>query len=275
MKNWIEIENDSRLYYRDWGTGPTILFVSSWGLCSESWCYQMYPLSEQGFRCVAFDRRGHGNSTDTGGGYDYDTLADDLHCVMEALDLNNVLLVGHSMGCGEIVRYLSRHGSKRVQGAVLIGTCTPSVHKTPTNPEGFEDHLIELNRAAMAENFPKWVDDNTDPFFAPETEPSVKGWVQQIIMKQSFQALLQCSRTITSADFTQELAGIDVPILLIHGDRDVSHPIQASAEKTVQLLPNSRLIVYPDAPHGLLFTHAERLNEDIEEFKRALLANVK
>ncbi|HEU5046886.1 MAG TPA: alpha/beta hydrolase [Rickettsiales bacterium] len=271
MKNWIEQENGVRLFYRDWGNGPTILFVSSWALSSEGWGYPMHMLSQQGFRCVAFDRRGHGNSSDPGEGYDYDTLASDLHHVIERLKLEDVLIVGHSMGCGEVIHYLDRYGTKRVKGVILIGTTTPAMRLSAANPGAFPSDLLELNYQAMRDNLPRWVDDNVDAFFMPDTLPSMKDWVRQMLMRVSFNALCQCQRTNMDADFTAVLPKMDMPVLLIHGDKDVSQPIEAFAHRSAELFPNCRLEIYRDAPHGLIFTHAQRLLRDISEFHAEIM----
>jgi non-heme chloroperoxidase len=267
--DFIRTDDGVNLFYRDWGQGEPVVFVSSWSLSSDSWAYQMLHLSEQGLRCVAFDRRGHGRSSDPGVGYDFDRLADDLAAVLNALDLRNVTLVGHSMGPGEIVRYLTRHGSDRVARIVMVGTITPLLARTDDNPDGIDATIFETFRSeSLMRDFPKWLEDNIRPFVTPETSPEMMAWVKDMAMQASLKALLDCHRAITSADFSRELAEITVPVLVIHGDRDVTCPI-GLGRRTAELMPNATLSVYEGAPHGLFLTHMDRFNRDLLAFVRA------
>ncbi len=167
--SYIESGDGNRLFYKDWGSGKPVVFVAGWSVGSDMWEYQLAPLAKQGLRCIAYDRRGHGRSDQPGRGYDFDTLADDLSAVLERLDLRDVTLVGHSMGCGEIVRYLSRHGSSRVKRIALLGPTMPFLLKTADNPDGIEPAAFEAARAAMLQDRPKWLWDNADPFFVADT----------------------------------------------------------------------------------------------------------
>jgi pimeloyl-ACP methyl ester carboxylesterase len=169
--SFIHRKDGTALFYKDWGTGTPVVFLHGAGLNSNMWMYQMVPLTAQGMRCVAYDRRGHGRSSDPGRGYDFDTLADDLAAVLEALNLRNVTLVGHSMASGEIVRYLTRHGSSRVSRVAMLGPTTPFLMKTADNPEGYDRAAFEALRALWLKDFPKWLKDNSPPFFMPETSP--------------------------------------------------------------------------------------------------------
>jgi len=260
---------DGALFYRDWGEGEPVVFVASWSLPSDSWNYQMLALSEQGFRCVAFDRRGHGRSSDPGRGYDFDTLADDLAAVLDVLDLRGVTLVGHSMGPGEIVRYLTRHGGDRVARIALLGTVTPLLHRTADNPDGIDAAYFEtFRRDELMRDFPKWIEDTLPPFVTPETTPQMRDWVRGMALQASGKALLDCNRAITTADFRDELAKITVPTLVIHGDQDVTCPIDPTARRTAELVPGAKLKVYEGAPHGLFVTHIDRLNQDLLDFAR-------
>jgi non-heme chloroperoxidase len=257
------------LFYRDWGEGKPVVFMSGWALCSDMWAYQMAPLSQAGLRCVAYDRRGHGRSTDPGRGYDYDRLADDLATVLETLDLENVTLVAHSMACGELVRYLSRHRSRRVERALFLATAaTPFLLKTPDNPNGIDESVFEHGRSLILRDFPQWLDDNAAPYFLPETSPGMADWTKRLMLQTSLQAALECNRTMTTTDFRPELPGIRVPTLLIHGDNDASAPLDLTGRPTAQAIPGARLEVYPGAPHGLYITHMERLNRDLLAFVR-------
>lgn len=266
---FIRTADGVRLFYRDWGQGEPIVFLASWSFPSDSWNYQMLALSEAGFRCVAFDRRGHGRSSDPGRGYDFDTLADDLAAVLNVLDLRDVTLVGHSMASGEIVRYLTRHGSNRVARITLLGSVTPLIFRTADNPNGIDGSDFEtFRRDELMRDFPKWIDGNIAPFVTPDTSPGTMNWIRNMALQASGKALLDCNRAITSEDFRNELTKITVPTLVIHGDLDVSCPIDLTGRGTAELIPGATLRVYEGAPHGFFVTHAERLNSDLLSFAR-------
>lgn len=270
---FIRTDDGASLFFRDWGSGDPVVFVSSWSLPSDSWAYQMLALTEAGLRCVAYDRRGHGRSSDTalgdpGSGCGFDRLADDLATVLEALDLRNATLVGHSMGPGEIVRYLSRHGSGRVARVVMIGTITPMLARTDDDPGGvLPDYFTEFQTNQLARDFPKWLEDNIRPFVTPDTSPSMMEWVKAMALQASLRTLLDCHRAIAAADFRQELRSVTVPALIVHGDRDVTSPVEL-AHRTAALMPNARLSIYEGAPHGLFLTHMDRLNRELLDFTR-------
>ena len=265
---FIETGDGERLFFKDWGSGAPIVFLAAWALPSDMWDYQMAPLSEEGFRTVAYDRRGHGRSSRPGGGYDYDTLADDLAAVLNALDLHEVTLVGMSMAGGEIVRYLTRHGARRIARVVFVGTnATPFLLQTPDNPHGIPAKRFEdFQRRALLRDYPQWLEDNRQPFFVPETSRSMQDWIKMLMLGTSMQALVGCSRSQASTDFRGELRKIGVPALIIHGDNDVSAPIDLTGRPTAELIPGAELRVYEGAPHGLFLTHTERLTDDIRRF---------
>jgi non-heme chloroperoxidase len=263
---FIVTRDGASLFYKDWGNGKPIVFVHSWALNSDMWQYQMIHLAGQGLRCVAYDSRGHGRSSDPGQGYDYDTLADDLATVIEQLNLREVTLVGHSMGGGEVVRYLSRHGAKRIARAALVSPSLPFLLKTADNPDGVDKSVFERLRATWSKDFPKWLADNARPFFTPETSPEMIQWGVRMCLQASLKALLDCNRADTETDFRAELPKIAVPTLIIHGDKDVSTPLELTGRKTARLIPGSQLNVYEGAPHGLMFTHMDRFNRDLLAF---------
>jgi len=257
------------LFHRDWGDGPPVVFVASWSLPSDSWAYQMLALSEAGCRCVAYDRRGHGRSDDPGRGFDFDTLAGDLAAVLEALDLRGATLVGFSMGTAEIVRYLTRHGTSRVARIALIGTTTPMLAHAADNPLGVDPAVFEaFRREALMRDFPGWIDDNMVPFVTPDTPPGLRNWVRDMALRTSGKALLACNRTLTQADFRAELPALTMPALVIHGERDMTCPLDLTGRPTAALIPGARLTVYEGAPHGLFLTHMQRLNADLLAFAR-------
>ena len=255
------------LFHRDWGDGPPVVFVASWSLPSDSWAYQMLASSETGFRCIAYDRRGHGRSDDPGRGFDFDTLADDLAAVMEALDLRDATLVGFSMGTGEIVRYLTRNGVGRVARVVLVGTTTPMLVRAVDNPGGVDPAVFEaFRRDALMRDFPGWIDDSMVPFVTPDTPSGLCNWVRDMALRTSAKALLECNRTLTTADFRAELRSVAVPTLVVHGEHDATCRLELTGRPTAALLPNAQLAVYEGAPHGLFLTHMARLNADLLAF---------
>jgi pimeloyl-ACP methyl ester carboxylesterase len=264
---FIETRDGTQLFYRDWGGGAPFVFISGWALNSDCWSYQMAPLAQSGARCIAYDRRGHGRSSDPGRGFDYDTLADDLAAVLDALDLKNVTLVTHSMAGGEAVRYLTRHGSKRIARIALVAATLPLLIKAPDNPDGIDAAVFEnLRRNGLLRDFPKTLRDNLRPFAIAETSEAMLDWVASSMLRCSMQALVECNRALTSTDFRAELPKIEVPTLIVHGDRDVSAPLPITGRKTAALMPRATVKIYEGAPHGLFLTHAERLNEDLLKF---------
>jgi pimeloyl-ACP methyl ester carboxylesterase len=262
--SFVHARDGTELFVRDWGRGAALVFLSGWALPSDIWAYQMAPLAEKNLRCIAYDRRGHGRSSDPGRGYDYDTLADDLADVLEALDLRSVTFVAHSMAGGEVVRYLTRHGSTRVARLVLVGTTLPFMMKSADNPDGIDPAVFEQGRRnVLLKDFPKALNENMRPFVVPDTSGEMLEWVKGLMLQCSMQALVECNRALTATDFRGASAKIDVPTLLIHGDRDVSAPLALTARKAASLIPHARLAIYEGAPHGLLLTHASRLNDDL------------
>jgi non-heme chloroperoxidase len=230
----------------------------------------MVPLAEANLRCVAYDRRGHGRSSDPGRGFDYDTLADDLAEVITTLDLRNLTVVAHSMAGGEVVRYLSRHGSRRIARLVFVGTTLPFLMKTADNPEGIEASVFEQGRShVILKDFPKGLADNLRPFVVAETSEALLEWVRTLMLGTSMKALVDRNRALAATDFRAESPRIQLPVLLIHGDKDVSAPIALTARKAVSLLPQAGLETVAGAPHGLMLTHAPQLNEAVLSFIRS------
>jgi pimeloyl-ACP methyl ester carboxylesterase len=263
---FIATSDGASLFYKDWGEGKPILFVHSWALNSDMWQYQMIHLAGQGMRCVAFDNRGHGRSSDPGRGYDYDTMAGDLSTVIEQLDLREITLVAHSMGCGVVTRYLTRHGAGRVARVALVSPSLPFILKTEDNPDGVDKNHLEQMRATWSKDFPKWLADNARPFVTPETSPEMIQWAVRMCLQASLKALIDCNRADVETDFRAELPKITSPTLVIHGDKDVSTPLELTGRKTARLIQGSQLKVYEGAPHGLMFTHMDRFNRDLLAF---------
>jgi len=265
---FISAPDGTRLYWEQWGSGQAILFCSSAGMPTGMWNYQMGALAEHGYRCIAFDRRGHGRSDVPPDGYDFDTFADDLAALVTALDLENLTVISHSMGGGELVRYLTRHGSARVRRVVLISPTTPFMLQTADNPGGIPRSNFEALRDSWRRDYPRWIADNTAPFFVPETSPALMRWGAGLLANWPSRLAIACNLALTTTDFRRELREVAVPTLVIHGDRDVSAPLELTGKRTAELIPNCRLEVYQGAPHGLLYTHMDRLHTDILEFMR-------
>ena len=264
---YIRIDDDTALHYRDWGDGAPLVFLSGWTLNADMWNYQCAPLAAAGLRCVAYDRRGHGRSSDPGRGYDYDTLADDLEAVLAARDLARVTLVGHSFASGEIVRYLSRHGSRRVAGIVLVSPAsTPYLLKTADNPDGLDASLFEASIDEMLTSFPDWISRRAEAYFSPGTSRTVIQWTADMMLGTSFCAAVQLPRVQMVTDFRRELAALDVPALVLHGDCDASAPLEITGRPTAAALERATLKVYEGGTHGMYFNHAARVNDDIRAF---------
>ena len=263
---YIETTDGTQLFYQDWGAGKCILFLSSMCLNSQIWQYNMLPLSERGFRCVAYDRRGHGRSMQPGRGYDYDTLADDLACVINQLDLRAVTLVGHSMGAGEIVRYLSRHGTERVARIVLVAPGLPFMLKTADNPEAQEKTVSDQTFASWYRDYPNWIFSGVRSFVMPETSDGQLAWIENMCMQASLKAVVDCYHTVLETDLRREVAAITVPTIIVQGDNDTAAPIEFTGRRTAQLIKGSQFKIYSGAPHGLIVTHAEQLNNDLAQF---------
>ena len=271
--NFIEASDGTRLFFRDWGKGQPMVFVAPWGLHSAWWEYQMTDLAGRGQRCVGYDRRGHGRSDEPNHGYDFDTLADDLATLLEQLDLREVTLVGQSMGCGEVVRYVSRYGSDRVARIVLVSTITPLIAKTDDNPDGTDAATLEYPRTLLSKDHAHPIGSYAPTFFGvPKNNVSqeiMDWWTRMMVDDCSLKVLLDLQRMFTVTDFRAVLRKISLPTLLIHGDIDASTPIEKTARKTVPLIPGCRLKVYEGAPHGLPITHAEQLNADLLAFAKS------
>jgi len=266
---FVETNDGVRLFCRDWGTGRPIVFLAPWGLHSDWWEYQMAHLSAQGLRCIAYDRRGHGRSMEPAAGYEFDTLADDLNTVIERLDLQGVTLVAQSMACGEVVRYLSRHGTRNIARIVLVATITPLFLKSPDNPHGTDGSSLEKAREALSTDRPHAIAGAAPAFFgAPKNAVSAEmmEWWTEMLLQCSLRVLLDLHRVFTVTDFRPELRTISVPTLIIHGDIDTSTPIDLTGRKTASMIPGSQFKVYEGAAHGLPITHMDRLNRDLLAF---------
>lgn len=265
----ISTADQTRLHVREWGVGLPVLFVHSWALESSMWAYQFLEFGHSGLRCIAYDRRGHGRSDRPSSGYDLDSLADDLAAVIDQLDLRDVVLVGHSMGCNEIVRYVARHATDRVRKVILLAPTTPYLTQAPDNPSGIPEAVLNELRAEWGRDFPGWIEANKEPFFTEGTSPALMNWLAGMMMAADLPAAVACNVAAAGTDLRSDLRAIDRPTLVIHGDRDVSAPLDLTGRATAAGIAGALLKIYPGAPHGLFVTHLAQINRDILDFALA------
>ncbi|SEJ19155.1 Pimeloyl-ACP methyl ester carboxylesterase [Dyadobacter sp. SG02] len=260
-----------QLFVHEVGQGKPVVFISGWPLSHEMWEYQFNVLPKHGIRCIGYDRRGFGKSDKPWNGYDYDTLAADLKSVIDALDLDDVILVGFSMGAGEVVRYLSKYGSAKVSKAVLISTVLPYMLHTEDNPEGLPQEMFDGFVQEIEDDRPKFLAGFGKSFYGNAflnnaVSDELLQWHSMLALQASGRATTQCVRSFSATDFRNEISLLDVPVLIIHGEDDKTVPINVSSERTSEMLPGAEYIVYESAPHGLFVTHKERLNENLIQF---------
>ena len=264
----------TELYYQDLGRGQPVVLLHGWLLSHRVWEQQVTALTDAGYRCVAYDRRGFGESGKPAGGYDFDTFASDLNDLMTQLDLRDAVLAGFSMGGGEVARYLTRYGSHRVSRIMLMGTVTPFLLKTPDNPEGVDKGVfdamldaVKQDRVAFLEQFfPNFY--NYEPG-APGISADLIPFSKWIAWGASPLGTQQCIVAFGTTDFREDLKRITVPTLIAHGDSDRIVPFEVSGERAHPMIANSRLEVLKSAPHGFAATHAPQLNELMLDFLRS------
>lgn len=271
---FVETRDGTNLFYKDWGSGPPVVFIHGWPVNADMWEYQMPYLASQGLRTVAYDRRGFGRSDQPWSGYDYDTFADDLSSLLDHLGLQQVTLVGFSMGGGEIARHLSRHGTGRVAKAVLVAAVTPFLLKTPDNESGAPVSVFDGMVEGLNKDRPNFLAGFGKSFFGVSAlshavSSETLQWQHNLAMMASPKATIDCVRAFSETDFRRDMEAFNVPTLIIHGDADQTVPIAASGEVTARMIPGARHEVYAGAPHGLFVTHKDRLNTDLLEFIRS------
>lgn len=271
--NTLTTKDGAQLYYKDWGSGQPVVFSHGWPLSADAWEDQMLFLGARGYRCIAHDRRGHGRSSQPWDGYDMDTFADDLLALVETLDLRQVIHVGHSMGGGEVARYLGRHGTQRVAKAVLIAAVPPLMLKTAANPGGLPMDAFDKIRAGVLADRSQFFRDLTLPFYGanrPGTKVSqgLRDGFWRQGMQASLKGVFDCIKAFSETDFTEDLKTFDVPTLILHGDDDQIVSIGDSALLAARLVKGSTLTVFPGASHGLCSTHKDQVNADLLAFFR-------
>ena len=266
-ENGLPIE----LHYTDQGDGQPVVLIHGWPLSGRSWESQVPALIEAGYRVVTYDRRGFGQSSQPWHGYDYDTLAADLAALVDHLDLRDAVLIGFSMGGGEVVRYLSRYGTERVSKVVLASAVPPYLYKSDDNPEGgVEEGLIDGMTSGITQDRMAFFDEFMDSFFSAgkvrKVSPQQKAYSMSLLAVASPRATVECVHAFCRTDFREDLAKVTVPTLVIHGDSDNIVPIEVSGQRTAAGIPGSVLVVLEEGPHGILVSHPAEWNAAVLQF---------
>jgi pimeloyl-ACP methyl ester carboxylesterase len=259
-----------KLRYQEYGSGKPVVFIHGWPLNGDMWEYQVEPLSRQGLRCIAYDRRGFGYSSKIGNSYNYDTLADDLNAVLTELDLRDVTLVGFSMGGGEVARYIGKYGEDRIAGAVLISSVTPYMLKTDDH-DGVEWKVFQGMIDGMRKDRPDFIANWAKNFYGigllnHPVSDALLAWTQGMAMIGSAKAGIDYIEAFGKTDFRADLKKFTVPTLIIHGEDDKIVPPSVGGDKTHEMLPDATYHKYDDAPHGLFYTQKDRLTEELLSF---------
>ena len=269
-------KDDTEIFYKDWGEGQPVLFSHGWPLNGDAWDPQARLMASNGFRAVVHDRRGHGRSSQTWGGNDLDTYSDDLAGLVDALDLRDMIMVGHSTGGGEVTRYIGRHGTARVAKAVLLGAIPPLMLKTDANPEGLPIEVFDEIRKGVATDRSQFYEDLSAAFYGANrpgsqvsqgTRDAFWMWSMQVGIKGAY----DCVRAFSETDLTEDLKRFDMPTLIVHGSDDQIVPIVAAGAKSSKIVKNSEYKVYDGAPHGLamIAPYKDRFDADLLSFARA------
>jgi non-heme chloroperoxidase len=270
----ITTKDGTEIYYKDWGEGPVVTFSHGWPLNADAWDGQMLFLAQQGFRTIAHDRRGHGRSSQSSSGNDMNSYADDLAELIEALNLTEITMVGHSTGGGEVARYIGRHGTRRVAKAVLIAAVPPIMVKTTANPEGLPIEVFDGLRASLTKDRAQFYHELAIQFYGAN-RPGAKvsrglldqfwTWSMQAGLKNAY----ECVKAFSETDFTEDLKKFDIPTLVLHGEDDQIVPVHDSARKSARLIKGAQDIYYPGAPHGITATHQDEVNAELLKFLRS------
>jgi non-heme chloroperoxidase len=267
----VTTSDGTSLYYKDWGTGETLILSHGWPLSSDAWDQQLLFLANRGYRVIAADRRGHGRSGQPWTGYDNDTFADDLACLIENLAVDKVSLIAHCMGGGEVARYVSRHGTSKIRSIIFIAAVPPIMVKRKDNPLGLPLSVFEDLRAGLANNRSRLYMNISFPFYGygrsvSEGEDAIRQQFCRLGMQSSIKASFECIKAFSEEDFTADLEKIDVPTLFIHGEADQIVPLESSSLRATEIVKHSKLRLIKDGPHGLCTTHPNVINHEILSF---------
>ena len=269
---YITASDGARIFYKDWGAGPVVVFSHGWPLTADAWDPQLLALGEAGYRVVAHDRRSHGRSDQTWDGNHMDQYADDLAALIDTLDLRDIVLVGHSTGGGEVARYIGRHGSSRVAKVVLIGAVPPLMLQTDANPGGLPLKVFDDIRAGTRNARSQFFKDLATPFYGYSREAVISQGIKDSFWLQGMMGGLKgqmdCIREFSEVDYTEDLKKIDRPTLILHGDADQIVPIDASARLSARIIPGARLKIYPGGSHGMTTIDQDQVNADLIAFIR-------
>ena len=269
--NYVTTKDQTKLYVKDWGSGRPVIMMSGWPLSADSWDDQAMAVADAGCRAITYDRRGFGRSSQPWSGYDYDTLADDLAAVIDQTGATDAVLVGFSMGGGEVARYMSLHGGKSVAKAVLVSSVVPYMLKTDDNPDGTDEAVFAKMTQGMKDDRAKFFAGFFKDFFGvvllghPVSAELMQSAVN-VAMQASLRATPECAKSFATTDFRADLSAFNVPTLIIHGTADKTVPIRASGRAAAAGIANSTLIEYDGAPHGLFATDKVRLTKDLLDF---------
>lgn len=273
---YVTTRDGVEIFYKDWGSGRPVVFIHGWPLNADAWEDQMKWVADNGFRGLAHDRRGHGRSDQPWSGYDFDTFADDLNDLMNHLDLQDVTLVAHSMGGGELARYIGRHGTRRVRQAVLLSAVPPIMVRSDTNPEGVPEEVLTGIKDGIIRERSQFWRETAEGFFGAnrpgnKVTQGNKDAFWFMAMHQSIEAGVRCVDAFGYTDFTDDLRRFDVPTLVVHGDDDQVVPIDATGRKSARIIPDATLKVYEGGSHGIALVPGdkERFNQDLLEFLKS------
>ncbi|WP_276091397.1 alpha/beta hydrolase [Pedobacter sp. JY14-1] len=259
------------IFFEDYGSGRPVILIHGWPVSHEMWEYQIAALTDAGYRCIAYDRRGFGQSDKPWTGYDYDTFAADLHQVITTLELNDVILAGFSMGGGEVVRYLGRYGASRISKAILVSTVVPLLLKTDGHEEGVPGEVFNEMIVHIRDDRPAFLTEFGKQFFGEAllnkpVSQEIQDWMHGLAVVASPKATVDCVRAFSETDFRTDLSTITIPVMIVHGDEDKIVPINATSDITASLLPNAAYYRIEGAPHGLFITHKSELNQLLINF---------
>jgi non-heme chloroperoxidase len=270
--SFITTRDNVKLRVKSWGEGRPVILIHGWPLGADSWDAQAFALAEAGYKAIAYDRRGFGRSDQPWSGYDYDTLADDLADVMQGCGVtSDAALVGFSMGGGEVVRYMSRHGGKNVTRIGLISSVVPRMMQSDDNPDGVPPSTFDQMTDGMMSDRPAFMRSFLADFFGQglivsSVSAETIDWAWGMCMQAGLKPTLACAEAFASTDFRADVAAIAVPTLIVHGDADATVPIDATGRLAARAIHGSRFEVYDGAPHGLFVTHKDRLTTDLLDF---------